>query len=113
MTSPVIQPIQSIAPSFSLEQVQAMIKQASADGYQAGFERVKEFLPVVEKPKTTLDLINEAFSKDEQAWLCNPSVLSCIDDFLIGYIDSEKLAALRNCFNSFREYYESKNRTHS
>ena len=100
---------QPVAPTFTIDQVQEMIKRATADGYQAGFERVKAFLPVVEKPKTTLDMINATFTQDEQTWFCSPVVLAGIDSFLVDYMDDEKLSVLRKCFDSFKEYHESKN----
>ena len=121
MTSPAIDDItaqinalkgiapQPVVPTFTIDQVQEMIKQATADGYQAGFERVKAFLPVTVKPKTTLDMVNDTFTQDEQRWFCNPSVLAGIDAFLVDYMDDDKLLALRDCFDKFKEYHESKN----
>jgi hypothetical protein len=100
----------AVAPNyFTVEQVQAMIEESASRGFKAGFESVKAFIPVTEKPTTTLDLLNATFSSDEQAWFCNPSVLAKIDEFLVYYMDDVKMGQLKKMYMDFREFYESKN----
>ncbi len=99
--------IETTPPAITLEQIQLMIDKGVADKLEA----LGQSPNVVSKQLTPLECINELFTPDEVAWLCNPAVLRGVDNFIMNhYIQTENgKTALKELFADYRSYYESIN----
>jgi len=96
-------------PHITLESIQEMIDREVSK--KLG-ELSTTIVPDEIKPKrlSPLECINMLFTPEECEWLCNPSVLRGVDNFIIDdyiHTDEGKLT-LQQFFKSYRNYYESK-----
>lgn len=90
-----------VTPPVTLATIQEMIDLGVA-------KKLRE-VAVMPSRLTPLECINMLFTPEECDWLCNPSVLRGVDNFIMdNYIHTEEgKSTLQQFFKSYRSYYES------
>jgi hypothetical protein len=115
---PVVTPV--VAPSISIEQIEALIAKGISDKLESlrglsvketEITKIEEVIKVEEvKSLTPLEQLNSLLTEEEIAWICNPEVLLSVAPFLSkNYLSTDEgRTSLYNLFNSYRKYYNEK-----